>query len=198
MDRTDSEFQEGMQRLSSAGQSVVDKFRADSAELMTALRQGISARKSAHDEALARIEQETEFYANQKREFADTSDISTRESVRAQEINFFMDECEKEMSEVRFQSAKSANDLETLLDLAYQKARAAEDRNAQRPPRECDLRAIEDLDYMAEILLIRLKNAAKDLVQYRKLLIAKESEYNSLFGRNPSVGLLVFQPSSRS
>ncbi|EAY21609.1 hypothetical protein TVAG_013740 [Trichomonas vaginalis G3] len=60
-----------------------------------------------------------------------------------------------------------------------------------RPGRASDLERIELLTGRLKIILTQLKNNTRDLVEYKKLLIVKEKEYNEKFGRKPNVGVLI-------
>lgn len=60
-----------------------------------------------------------------------------------------------------------------------------------RPGRPCDIDRIELLTGRLKIIITQLKNNTRDLVEYKKLLVIKEKEYNQKFGRKPNVGVLT-------
>jgi hypothetical protein len=67
----------------------------------------------------------------------------------------------------------------------------AKGKYEERPSRECDLEHIDRLVNESEILLVQVKCGAKDIGAYKRLMAAREREYNSMFGRSPSVALAV-------
>lgn len=71
------------------------------------------------------------------------------------------------------------------------KLEAAIESYNERTSRISELEYIEKLEIKSNACLMQLRNGAKDLVTYKKLLVQKEYEYNAFFGRNPSVGVLI-------
>ena len=66
------------------------------------------------------------------------------------------------------------------------------DNYNSRPGRQCDIDEIEKLTVKLQIITAELKRNAKDLVEYRKLMVVREKEYNKKFGRQPNIGVLAF------
>ena len=60
----------------------------------------------------------------------------------------------------------------------------------KRPPRQSEIDIIEKLQMNLQTRTIQLKNAIKELTEYRTMLVKQEKEYNSRFGKGPKVGIL--------
>jgi len=71
------------------------------------------------------------------------------------------------------------------------------DKYDNRPSRQCDLDTINLLKTQLETQTTILKMSIRELAQSRKMLIAKENEYNNRFGRNPNIGFCGYQISSK-
>ena len=88
--------------------------------------------------------------------------------------------------------AKAVEDfMNEKIEILAKRRDEAKTKYEQRPPRDCEMEQITALEIRADTLMIMLKNAAKDLAQYRKLLVLREQEYNRYFGKEPHVAVLV-------
>ena len=79
------------------------------------------------------------------------------------------------------------------IDILEKRRDEAKTKYEQRPPRDCEREQITALEIRADTLMIMLKNAVKDMSQYRRLLVLREQEYNHYFGKDPNVGTLVYR-----
>ena len=64
------------------------------------------------------------------------------------------------------------------------------DMYEQRPPRHQDAEMIANLESNLKLAVSQVQTGVKELVEFKKLFVTQEKEYNRRFGRGPKVGTL--------
>lgn len=104
---------------------------------------------------------------------------------------------EKEKAELIQNKESLSVFLEEKIDVLVDLNEKAKEKYLNRPSRDIEIEKIKKYEKHCALLTKVLKNGVNDIIAYRKINAAKEKEYNMMFGRNPSVGVLIVG-SSRS
>lgn len=186
-------------RFEAASKDIENKLNetAQSSEIAIASfsKQTEEKLKKAIQDHLLEMEGVKKQYENLKEELIKSNTMYQKKMTSKKAMNqSSIDEYNRSSQTDLEKRSKDWNEMRKFYDekisVLTKKREEAIQQFEKRPPRQSELDIIEKLQVNLQTRTMQLKNALKELTEYRTMLVKQEKEYNSRFGKGPKVGIL--------